>query len=225
MTSCRISEIRFLNVIKALCFFYYLLILPFIWLGKKIWWGLCIDTASKKKSAETAVLKAARKKGPEALEKVGVVSLRAEVEKYQKQHKKHDALKEKIRTEEEKEQFEKKKEQIEEEKEQDKFLEEEEWEATPVTSPPQTHKADEVALDLEFYDDDLWGEDLPDFFGPEAVGKASRLEPKGKESKDQTSKKKDGEKSNKTEERQKRRKSKEKSSRKKIEEDTDSDTG
>lgn len=84
-----------MNIIKALCFFYYLLILPFIWLGKKIWWGLFADTATKKKSAEKAVIKAARKRGPEELEKLGVVSIQDELAKY----KRIDSFQEKAKRE------------------------------------------------------------------------------------------------------------------------------
>ena len=83
-------------MIKALCFFYYLLILPFIWLGRKVWWGVFKDTVEKKKKAERAVLKAARKKGPQELEKLGVISLQNELLAAQKQHEKMEAERNKV---------------------------------------------------------------------------------------------------------------------------------
>ena len=86
----RLADIRFMHIIKALCFFYYLLILPFIWLGKKIWWGCFVDTASKKQKAERAVLRAAAKKGPEEMEKVGMISIRADLEHYRDKDKERE---------------------------------------------------------------------------------------------------------------------------------------
>ena len=83
----RLADIRFMNVIKALCFFYYLLILPCIWAGKKIWWICFADTIGKKKSAESSVLKSIMKrKNPDEMEKVGIVSLRDTIKGYQDQY-------------------------------------------------------------------------------------------------------------------------------------------
>ena len=50
-------------MIKAIFFFYYCFILPFIWLGKKIVWTFCRDTENQKKKAEKAVLRKAQRKG------------------------------------------------------------------------------------------------------------------------------------------------------------------
>ena len=91
----RLADIRCMAIIKALCFFYYLLILPFIWLGKKIWWCCFADTLSKRQAAEKAVIKAAEKKGPKELEKLGVVNLRDELKKYKSlDQKKQQKIKE-----------------------------------------------------------------------------------------------------------------------------------
>lgn len=61
------------------CFFYYSCLLPFIWLGKKVYWTFLKDTAEQKQRAEQAVLKAAMKKGKS--EKYGVIDLEAEMRK------------------------------------------------------------------------------------------------------------------------------------------------
>lgn len=81
-----------MQVIKALCFFYYLLILPCIWLGKKIWWGCFADTANQKQKAEQAVLRAARHMDPGEMEKIGMVSLPAELAKYQAKYERKLAM-------------------------------------------------------------------------------------------------------------------------------------
>ena len=73
----RLADIRFAYVIKALCFYYYCLCLPFVWLGKKIWWAVFKDTAAKKEAAQKAVLNAAKKKGK--LEKYGMIDIAAEL--------------------------------------------------------------------------------------------------------------------------------------------------
>ena len=73
----RLADIRFAYILKALCFFYYCFFLPFIWLGKKIWWGVFKDTAAKKEAARKAVLNQAKKKGK--LEKYGIIDLAAEL--------------------------------------------------------------------------------------------------------------------------------------------------
>lgn len=110
-----------MNVIRALCFFYYLLILPFIILGKTIYWGLFVNTAEKKKAAEKAVLKAAARKGPDELEKLGIVSLDKQLEKQAKEMGKDEIImedrKEKLQVKEEKLQVKKKRLQEKEEKE------------------------------------------------------------------------------------------------------------
>lgn len=80
---CRLADIRFVHIIKAACFFYYCLLLPFIFLGKKIYWSVFRDTADKKEQAEKAVLAAAGKKGN--LEKYGVVDLAAELKKFEEE--------------------------------------------------------------------------------------------------------------------------------------------
>ncbi len=71
------ADIRFAYILKALCFFYYCFFLPFIWLGKKIWWCVFKDSAPKKEAAEKAVLNRAKKKGK--LEKYGIIDLAAEL--------------------------------------------------------------------------------------------------------------------------------------------------
>ena len=81
MFVCRVSDVRCIQIIKALCFFYYILILPFILLGKFVWWRVFVETAAKRKAAEKAVIKAARKKGTAALEELGVVDIEAEMRK------------------------------------------------------------------------------------------------------------------------------------------------
>lgn len=178
-----------MNVIKALFFFYYLLILPFIWLGKKIWWCMFADTMGKKKAAEAAAIKAARKKGPEALEKLGVVSLHAEVEKYknEREGKEREKLKEEEK-EQKKAMEEAKKEimrqeklgislrnEVEEEEEQRKAMEEEEeisrHQGVSLRNEVERYNNEEGAAEmgwpvlrqdnLEFYDDNLWAEDVP----------------------------------------------------------------
>ena len=79
----RLADIRFVHVIRAVCFFYYCLFLPFILLGKKIYWSVFRDTADKKEQAEKAVLYVAQKKGN--LEKYGVVDLAAELKKFEEE--------------------------------------------------------------------------------------------------------------------------------------------
>ena len=79
----RLADIRFVHVIKSVCFFYYCLLLPLIWLGKKIYWGVFKDTADKKQRAEQVVLHAARKKGN--LEKYGVVDLATELKTFEEE--------------------------------------------------------------------------------------------------------------------------------------------
>ena len=100
----RLTDIRCVGIIKALCFFYYLLILPFILLGKKIWWCIFKDTVDKKKKAETAVIKSAKRKGAKELEKLGVVSIRADLQDYVKENKELEKRKEEIRKIEERKQ-------------------------------------------------------------------------------------------------------------------------
>jgi len=72
-------DIRFIHVIKAVCFFYYCFFLPFAWLGKKVWWSVFRDPAVQKEKAERAVLNTARKKGK--LEDYGIVDLGDELRK------------------------------------------------------------------------------------------------------------------------------------------------
>lgn len=66
-----------------MCFFYYCLFLPFVWLGKKVWWSVFRDTAAKKEKAERAVLETARKKGK--LEKYGVIDLGDELKRFEEE--------------------------------------------------------------------------------------------------------------------------------------------
>lgn len=66
-----------------MCFFYYCLFLPFVWLGKKVWWSVFRDTAAKKEKAERAVLETARKKGK--LEKYGVIDLGDELKRLEEE--------------------------------------------------------------------------------------------------------------------------------------------
>ena len=75
----RLTDIQFYHVIRAVCFFYYSCLLPFIWLGKKIHWTYFKDTAEQKHKAEQAVLKTAQQKGK--MEKYGAIDLEAELRK------------------------------------------------------------------------------------------------------------------------------------------------
>ena len=79
----RLADIRFTYILKALCFFYYCFFLPFIWLGKKIWWGVFKDTAAKKEAAKKAVLNQAKKK--RKLEKYGIIDIAAELKNIEKE--------------------------------------------------------------------------------------------------------------------------------------------
>ena len=186
----RLADIRFLNVIKALCFFYYLLILPCIWLGKKIWWGMFADTVGKKKSAEAAVLKAAKKKGtPEYLEKLGAVSLRKEMEKYMREEEQAEMDRNRA---EERERAERAKEIAEREERlgmarnrqvsQGLSLREEveNYHQIPRSWQGWQSPAQEVAVDLEFYNDTLWEdlEEMPDLLdaGITTVASSGELE-------------------------------------------------
>ena len=81
--ACRLADIRFAYILRALCFYYYCFILPFIWLGKKIWWGVFKDTAAKKEAAEKVVINAANKKGK--MEKYGIVDIEAELKNIEKE--------------------------------------------------------------------------------------------------------------------------------------------
>ena len=70
---------------------------------------------TKKKKAELAALKAATKKGPKALEKLGVISLQAEMEQYRKDYEKMDGSKDHLDKKEKdrlQDEYGKKKEQI-----------------------------------------------------------------------------------------------------------------
>ena len=79
----RLADIRFTYILKALCFFYFCFFLPFIWLGKKIWWGVFKDTAAKKEAAKKAVLNQAKKK--RKLEKYGIIDIAAELKNIEKE--------------------------------------------------------------------------------------------------------------------------------------------
>ena len=81
MFHCRLADIRFIHVVRSVCFFYYCCFLPFIWIGKKVVWGVFKDTEKKKQQAERGVLLGAKKKGK--LEKYGVVDLAAELKKFE----------------------------------------------------------------------------------------------------------------------------------------------
>ena len=80
---CRLVDIKFVHIVKAVFFFYYCFFLPFIYIGKKIYWGVFKDTAEKKVKAEKAVLKKARKKGK--LEEYGVVDIAADLKKFEEE--------------------------------------------------------------------------------------------------------------------------------------------
>ena len=56
--------------------------LPFIWLGKKVYWTYLKDTAEQKEKAQQAVMKQALKKGKS--EKYGVIDLEAEMRKLER---------------------------------------------------------------------------------------------------------------------------------------------
>lgn len=186
-----------MNVIKALCFFYYLLILPCIWLGKKIWWGLFADTAGKKKSAEAAVLKAAKKKGtPEDLEKLGAVSLQKEMEKYRNLFEKWEREDKEAEEERNKAEQQKRAERAKQIAEREERLGivtgNQEYQGLSLREEVESHHighshniprgsrqsesspTQEAAVDLEFYNDTLWAdlEEMPDLLDTEmaAVG-------------------------------------------------------
>ena len=63
-------------------------------LGKTIYWRFFVDTIDKKKAAEKAVLKDASKKGPEELEKLGIVSLDKELVKKAKEVSRYETERE-----------------------------------------------------------------------------------------------------------------------------------
>lgn len=52
-----------MEILKAVFFFYYCLILPCVWLGKKVVWGVFKDTQKQKEKATESVLKKAHRKG------------------------------------------------------------------------------------------------------------------------------------------------------------------
>lgn len=108
----------------------------------------------KRKAAEAVALKAARKKGPQALEKVGVVSLREDLKQHRKEYEKLEKTEEMVRKQKTKDQeLQLKKEELQ----QIKMLQNE----------PERASQPQVAVDLEFYEDDLWGDiDLLDVEGP-----------------------------------------------------------
>lgn len=60
---CRLTDIKFVEILKSVLFFYYCCILPCVWLGKKVIWGVVRDTEKQKAKATKAVLEKARKKG------------------------------------------------------------------------------------------------------------------------------------------------------------------
>ncbi len=64
-------DIRFVEVLKTIFFFYYCLLFPCIWLGKKVIWGVFKDTAAQKQKAVKSVLKRAKRKGKQA--KYGII--------------------------------------------------------------------------------------------------------------------------------------------------------
>lgn len=170
-----------MNVIKAMCFFYYLLILPCIWLGKKIWWGCFVDTVGKKKAAESAVLKSVRRKGPEEMEKLGVVSLRDVVKSYQDQRDTQKKLKKEAQKDKKGQAIlevykrKKKRGEIPERlqtytqsaKNNEKLLAEAEKDKVEAIMKAyerkkKQSKPDKALEDLEFLDEDLWAVGGPD---------------------------------------------------------------
>ena len=52
-----------MEIVKSVFFFYYCFILPCVWLGKKIIWGVIRDTEKQKTKATKAVLEKAKRKG------------------------------------------------------------------------------------------------------------------------------------------------------------------
>lgn len=52
-----------MEIIKAVFFFYYCIILPCVWIGRKCVWSIIRDTAKQKAKAKQTVLKKAYKKG------------------------------------------------------------------------------------------------------------------------------------------------------------------
>ncbi|XP_019855024.1 PREDICTED: protein HAPLESS 2-A-like [Amphimedon queenslandica] len=58
-----LTDIKFVEILKSVFFFYYCCILPCVWLGKKVIWGVFRDTEKQKAKATKAVLEKARKKG------------------------------------------------------------------------------------------------------------------------------------------------------------------
>lgn len=59
----RLTDIKLMEIIKSVFFFYYCLILPCTWLGRKVIWGVFKDTKKQKMKARKAVLQKAHKKG------------------------------------------------------------------------------------------------------------------------------------------------------------------
>lgn len=108
----------------------------------------------KRKAAEAVALKAARKKGPQALEKVGVVSLREDLKQHRKEYEKLEKTEEMV--------------QKQKTKDQELLLKKEELQQIKMLQKePERASQPQVAVDLEFYEDDLWGDiDLLDVEGP-----------------------------------------------------------
>ena len=71
-------------IIKALRFFYYILVLPFILLGRYVYvyWWCFADAAAKKKAPERAVHKGTEGNESAAFEKLAVVSIEQELKKH-----------------------------------------------------------------------------------------------------------------------------------------------
>lgn len=75
----RLTDIRFVHVVRAVCFFYFCCLLPFISIGRCVVWRFFKDTEEKKAKAEQEVLLRAKKKGN--MEKYGVIDLATELKK------------------------------------------------------------------------------------------------------------------------------------------------
>lgn len=75
----RLTDIRFVHVVRAVCFFYFCCFLPFIWIGRCVVWRFFKDTEEKKAKAEQEVLLRAKKKGK--MEKYGIIDLATELKK------------------------------------------------------------------------------------------------------------------------------------------------
>ena len=64
ITPCRLTDIRFIMILRSVFFFFYCCFIPFVMLGKKVVWRYR-DTAKTKSKAERYVIRKAKQDGTE----------------------------------------------------------------------------------------------------------------------------------------------------------------